>query len=62
MYYAPDFRRWRVDFNGGVHHCVGEGAVMVTLAWRISILWLGVGTRDSIRRYTGFGTSSVSLH
>ena len=23
MYHAPDFRRWGVDFNGGVDHCVG---------------------------------------
>ena len=34
---------------------------MVTLAWRIDVLCLGVGARDSIRKCTGFG-ASISLH
>lgn len=35
---------------------------MVILAWRIDVLLcLGVGTRDSIRKYTSFG-ASMSLH
>lgn len=36
---------------------------MVILAWRIDVLllYLGVGTRESIRKYTSFG-ASMSLH